>query len=306
MTLIKSIFLSITFIIIATASGWIWGAYTQPLLTLDTRNMPELPKRFRTTADSLPSGINTSGLSVLHIAGGAQFSALSLEQITKHLQAKKLTIIDLRQEPHGFLNGNAMSWYGVRNAINAKKSPKQIEADQSRRLNALGKQTKTNVYKILQKSDEGKIDKVKLTQIAVHKTVTEEALATHLHLNYQRIYVQDFHAPVAEQVDRFIGIVRQHPVGEWIYFHCRAGIGRTTTFMVMYDIMHNAKRVSLDDILTRQAALGGKDLRKLPARDNYKYQWAVDRLNFIKKFYQYARENNDNFATTWTAWVSLT
>ena len=42
-----------------------------------------------------------------------------------------MLIVDLRQESHGFLNGNAISWYGTRNAANEGKIGRQIEAEQS-------------------------------------------------------------------------------------------------------------------------------------------------------------------------------
>jgi hypothetical protein len=66
--------------------------------------------------------------------------------------------------------------------------------------------------------------------------------------------------------------------------------------------MKNAKRVSFEDILARQAALGGSELQELPNQDNFKYKFASHRLHFLQKFYEYAKTNNDDFSTTWVQW----
>lgn len=300
---LKSIILGLICILIMTASALVWAKYTRTLLVLDMRNAPQLPRNFRATSNTLPSEINLAGLSDLHIAGGGQFSKAAYDKILQRLGTKKITVIDLREESHGMLNGNAVSWYGPRDATNAGKSPSQIIEEQSTLLVDLGKEEIAVVNKILKKSDDGKIETVKPIEYVVHQTSTEEELVTSKGHQYKRLFVQDFHAPSKKETDRFIEIVKELPKNKWIYFHCRAGVGRTTVFMTMYDIMHNAKQVSLTDIFARQIALGGKDFTKLPEKNHFKYQWAVERLDFLKQFYQYAHDNHDNFNTSWTQWL---
>lgn len=277
--------------------------YADALLVLDMRNVPVLPKHFRTSSDNLPDKINTLGLADLRIAGGAQFSKLALSKIVQRLHTKHLTIIDLREESHGFLNGNAISWYEPRNDANAGMSQKQIERLQAQLLSSLDRQEEAKTAIILRKTPGGRVDKTKTVEFSVHGVSSEEEIAADANLNYERLYVQDYHAPTPKQVDRFIQIVKQLPANQWLYLHCRAGIGRTTTFMVMYDMMRNAKKVPLNAILFRQTALGGKDLTALPDAQTFKYHPAVERLDFLKQFYQYAKENHDNFATSFSSWV---
>lgn len=300
--MLKTLLLGVTFLIIGSITSLACAAYYRPLLVLDMRNSPELPRHFRTTSDVVPPSINIQGLRELHIAGGAQFSLLSLQQIRERIRSKHFLIIDLRQESHGMLNGNAISWYGRRDAANAGKTPEQIEKRQTQLLVTLGEDEIALVNKIEQKTADGEIEKVKPVEFMIHQTSSEQDLLSGLGIQYQRLYVQDFHAPTGDQVDRFIKIVNELPENTRIYFHCRAGIGRTTVFMAMYDMMRNAKHVSFEDILARQAALGGKDLTKFPDKKNFKYKWAVNRLNFLKKFYDYARTNADDFKTSWTEW----
>lgn len=274
----------------------------ETLLVLDMPNKAALPKNFRTSSGTVSNPVNTTGLAELKIAGSAQFSKAAFEEILQKLQEKKIIVIDLRQESHGMLNSNAVSWYGWQNAANAKLTPKHVEQVQAKLLNDLNEQEIALVNKILKKSDEGGIQKVKPIEYVMHSVMSEEDYVSSMNSTYKRIYVQDFHAPREKEVDRFLRMVKEFPKGKWIYFHCRGGSGRTSTFMLMYDMLQNAKKVSLDDIMARQTALGGKDLTILPEKNNFKYPAAVERLNFIKQFYQYAHDNQDNFATSWSDW----
>jgi hypothetical protein len=302
---IKLISLIFTLVFFLLASTFLWARSTAPMLVLDMRNAPQLPKYFRTTSDPLPANINNTGLADLHIAGGAQFSKSGLSAILQRLGAGRLIVIDLRQEDHGMLNSNAVSWYGRHNAENAGKTPAQIEEEQAALLTALGKQKVALVNNVLQKSAEGEITRIKPAEYLVHQTSSEEKLVADMGQKYQRIYVQDFHAPADSEVDRFLQVVKTLPKDKWVYFHCRAGIGRTTVFMTMYDMLRNAKTVSIQDILLRQVALGGRDLTDLPEENNFKYKWSMERVEFIKKFYEYARENNDGYKTSWSEWVKV-
>jgi hypothetical protein len=91
---------------------------TIPLWTmlLDTENAEVLPRRLRTTKDVLPEGFEASGLLNLNMSGSAQFSALQFKALLEHLEnfgfyKDQVLVVDLREEPHGFINGNAFTWY---------------------------------------------------------------------------------------------------------------------------------------------------------------------------------------------------
>jgi hypothetical protein len=281
-----------------------WAQTDQnPNLVLDMSNSPQLPKRFRTFQDILSNQINTTGLKELKIAGGGQFSKLAFDKILERLKAKQIIVFDLRQESHGMLNGNAISWYGVRDAANAGLSPLQVEEVQASLLDNLSQQEMVTVQRIIKKSFNGEIEKSRPIEYFVHQVSTEGNYVLEKGSQYYRIDVQDFHAPTPNVVNQFLAIYKNLPKDKWIYFHCRGGSGRTTVFMTMVDMLHNAKKLSLDDILARQAALGGKNFGDLPPKDNFKYKAAVARLNFVKEFYQYAHENNDNFKTSFTKWL---
>jgi protein-tyrosine phosphatase len=303
MKLLKKLLLVMMMFAASITTTMTWAAHEDTLLVLDMRNLPELPKHFRTAKDKVDSHINTKGLTDLPLAGSAQFSKLALDKILERLQTKHLTIIDLRQESHGFLNGNAISWYAPDDAANAGLTPQQVEKRQASLLRGLSRQKTAKIYVILSKTPNERIDETRKLEFSMRSVSSEAELTDRPNLNYRHLYVQDHHVPSPKQVDRFIAIVKSLPQDEWVYFHCRAGMGRTTTFMAMYDMMRNAKKVSYEDIIARQAALGGKDLAHLPAPGVYQYQAAVDRLDFLKQFYQYAHDNEDDFQTTWSRWM---
>jgi hypothetical protein len=106
-------------------------------------------------------------------------------------------------------------------------------------------------------------------------------------------------------VDEFVAFDAARSPDTWLHFHCRAGDGRTTTFLVMHDIVCNAPHVTLDDILRRQYLLGGIDLDKPPAGDSFAYPFSLERAAFVRRFYDYVCEAKSNgFALTWSEWVN--
>ncbi len=116
-------------------------------------------------------------------------------------------------------------------------------------------------------------------------------------MNYLRITVTDHEKPLDDQVDLFVETVRNLSQGTWLHFHCRGGAGRTTTFMAMYDMMKNSKNVSFNDIMKRQNLIGGSDLLSGEDEDG-----TQDRLDFMNMFYNYCKENQNGFQTSWSQW----
>ena len=98
-------------------------------------------------------------------------------------------------------------------------------------------------------------------------------------MQYIRIPVTDGNLPTDDMVKYFIDFVSKLPNDTWLHFHCKEGIGRTTTFMIMYDIMKNYKDVSLDDIIKRQVVLS--TISDKSAQDFY----TGNHFKFLSDFY---------------------
>jgi len=99
-------------------------------LVIDFNNNGELPNSFRKTSDKINPTNNIpslKGLKELNASGSSEFTFNSID-IIKNSIGKKFTVVDLRQESHGFLNGSAISWMGLRDNLNKGLSPKEVVA----------------------------------------------------------------------------------------------------------------------------------------------------------------------------------
>jgi len=259
-------------------------------LILNSANTPDiLPRNFRITKDpwsqeSLTQPPSRLGLDTLNASGSGQFSENGLQALLKRISTPMpIIIVDLRQESHGFANGIAVSWYAPRDTANVGKTLPEIEEDESRRLkNLLNKEV--TIDRIISKPQDVIGSTIPIS-IKVHEVCTEKVLTQTYKTGYFRIPVTDHLPPTQENVDRFLTFVRNLPPNTWLHFHCEAGDGRTTTFMAMYDIIHNAKKVPFEEIIQRQYLLGGINLLKMPETGSWKYPYAVERAKFLRAFY---------------------
>ena len=255
-----------------------------------------VPRNLRTTMliSKKQSFLNRVGLNQLQISGSGQFSEKSLRAMINLLPIppEKLVVLDLRQESHGFINGNPVSWTdGLHNYANMKKTQFEIESDEYQRLR-LAAQAKQIMINPLKNPAKLLVDTVK-----TEKHVVENYGAT-----YIRLPVTDHNRPTNKVIDQFIELVNNLPPDRWLHMHCKAGKGRTTTFLTLFDIMQNARRVSLKDILARQHLIGGIDLTEVKKNNVERSRAAIERLQFIQVFYLYCREV-PNFQVSWSDWV---
>lgn len=267
-----------------------------PTLILNIETECGLPKNFRTTQNPLQNTSDkqpsTDGLKSLNASASGQFSEKSLNEILKKIPSCSVLIVDLRQESHGFVDGLPVSWYGKYDWANVGKNLTQIYADERFKLQQLQDKHFALVF------NHGYP-----LPLYVKNAIQEETLTASKGLGYKRIPVTDHCKPTNEAVDEFIALVRALPPETWLHFHCAAGRGRSTTFIVMYDMIKNAKHVSFDDITLRQNLIGGMDLMKPPHQGLWKYPHLVERQKFLKEFYRYCKEA-DFKVVNWTEWVS--
>ena len=280
---------------------------TKTLLVYDVTQENGKLRNYRNTGEHFSSGVDFSnidlhGFAELKLSASAQFSASALPYILQHAKGT-VYIIDLRQEPHGFINGKAFTRFSYRNQINIDKSSKQIDLEEHNLLLKLASYKHISLHKI-KKTGGGHFQSVKKFAIKIKKIESEQAVVQRHGAKYKRFYVLDRCKPCDTQVDEFIDFVRSLPKDVWLHFHCRAGKGRTTTFMVMYDMIRNAKQVSFEDILSRNIELGGSILDDIPSAKESKWttEPAINRYKFIQKFYDYVIDQNGYNKTSWREW----
>lgn len=264
----------------------------------------QLPKKFRTTKEPfekvrqpMPS---RDGLAELLLAGSAQFSPRTLQNALKLLENHKIWIVDLRRETHGFVDEVSISWFANQNQSNLGLSTENIVKQEEMLLGDIERQSVLMVNQILDK-EGGAIQKTKRYIIDVENVRNEAKLASELDAGYFRLAVRDHNHPDDEAVDQFLNFLKELPEKATLYFHCRGGKGRTTLFMSMVDMLHNAKKVSLNDIIARQALIGGSDLFA-PEEDTWKKETDQARKDFISAFYKYAKDAKGYPKQSWSEW----
>lgn len=265
----------------------------QILLLLNRENHYRLPNHFRKTSDvwSAFHGIVplAAGMDKLFASGSSQFAEDELRAMQSQLPPY-FVIVDLREESHGFIDGNAVSWYANKNRGNSGKTTIAILNDEKNRLFQAAA-AKTIVYHL---------DLDTTGCMRVNTIKTEEELAQEYGLGYFRLPVTDHLRPNDAKVDMFINFTKSLPPSTWLHFHCSAGWGRASTFMIMYDMMHNSKHLEFEDFIVRQKLLGGKDFWELPDPNSWKYEAMVDRVTFLKQFYLYTKTDQK---LTWSQWL---
>jgi protein-tyrosine phosphatase len=274
---------------------------------IDLKLANALPRNFRTTDDPLkPEDDEASpavtGLSDLRASGSGEFTPEGLKVLLARTRGP-VTVFDLRQETHLFVNDLPVSWYASRDWANVGRSQSEVEADEAARVAALRRGGKIDV-RPGHPVKHGNANSVPPQQVTVKRASIERDVVQPAGANYVRITVTDHTRPLDNEVDRFILAARALPENAWAHFHCEAGLGRTTTFMVLYDMLRNAKRVSLKAIVQRQKVLShGYDVLQPDEPGNWKAPYAAERAAFVRAFYEYARANPNGRPQLWSEWL---
>lgn len=243
-------------------------------------NNNTLPHHFRMSSNYKAiikdDNINLKGLDKLNISGSAQFSDSGLSLIKEAIDNNFSIIdIDLRQESHGFINGIAISFENEKNNANMGLNLSEVLSTENKLLSAIKIGNPITFYNT--------------KETIIPKSIKNELqVANSKEIGYIRIPVTDGGIPNDDMVNYFINFVKNQPKDSWLHFHCKEGVGRTTTFMIMYDIMKNYKDVSLNDIIKRQLSLSG--MSEKSEKDFYKGK----HFEFLKEFYNSFTNKSDS------------
>lgn len=290
--------ISLLLLTVASVSEAKWRLDEDPELA-EPRNFRMASDGWRVTPEDAPP--TRQGLDNLRISGSAQCTAAGFASLYATLAAAApgapIYDVDLRQESHGFADGLPVSWHKDGNLANEGKTPEEVALDEEERLAGLAGETTTFGPK--GKNDKGRFEAVTFTpeNVQTEKDVVEEA-----GFRYVRFYVTDRTQPDTETIEAFLDFVESLPRDAWLHFHCRAGRGRTTTFMAMYDMIRNPD-IPAEAVIERQHLIGGADLTAMKDEE-WKNERIVQRLETLKSFSEYVRARHAGETTLrWGEWI---
>lgn len=240
-------------------------------IIIDNDKITDLPHNYR-------------DISFLNISGSAQFTPSQIDSLKKAIDKPELTIIDLRQESHGFINDIAISFYSPDLTLNDGLTTEDVLKKELKQISKIKLNSETTLY--------DRFCKV-LKNIIPNFTSTEEIKVKQENINYIRYAVKDGGVPAFNVVDNFVNFIKSKDPNMHLHFHCDAGDGRTTTFMIMYQLLNNDKNATLQEIQNFQTNLG-----------TVKFRFDKNRQEFLQKFYDYIQANkSSNYETPYSEWV---
>lgn len=253
-----------------------------------------LPARWRTTEKTDAKTKGNAGLPSLRASGGGQFCRDQFYAVRAALLGKRVAVVDLRQEPHGILNGAAVSW-GPPAVVGNDRSAPQVERVERAWIEKLvaGHFTTVTQYAPGALADQASWEPIEF-KLDLRSASPESQIVAEAHWGYFRVAAPDVLVPRDQDIDRFVALVRDLDDDIWLHFHCDTGGNRTTMFFTLYDMMRNYVRASRSEIIARQQRLGGYDLLAGPAK--------TVRAEFLRRFFSYCWQCGPLFRRSWSSW----
>ena len=243
----------------------------ESIITIDSTSSVGLPMRLR-------------DIPTLNISGSAQFTKDQLLNLKNYINKDNICIVDLRQESHGMINDLAISFLNPYKDLNNGFTTEQTIKAENSLLNKIKIGNTIQLYK-----HTG----IFIKDITVDFISNESQLVTAADMQYKRFAVKDNSAPTPDIVDEFVEFIKNKPDDIHLHFHCAAGKGRTTSFMVMYQAMKNNSNLTLEQLLSYQYNIGGVNLHD----NNIQY-------NFLEDFCNYVQKNKDsNYSISYSQWI---
>lgn len=243
----------------------------ESIITIDSTSSVGLPMRLR-------------DIPTLNISGSAQFTKDQLLNLKNSINKDNICIVDLRQESHGMINDLAISFLNPYKDLNNGFTTEQTIKAENSLLNKIKIGNTIQLYK-----HTG----IFIKDITVDFISNESQLVTEDDMQYKRFAVKDNSAPTPDIVDEFVEFIKNKPDDIHLHFHCAAGKGRTTSFMVMYQAMKNNSNLTLEQLLSYQYNIGGVNLHD----NNIQY-------NFLEDFCNYVQKNKDsNYSISYSQWI---
>lgn len=254
----------------------------------------ELPARWRTPEKTSAKVKGNAGLPSLMASGSGQFCRDQFYAVRAALLGKRVAVVDLRQEPHGILNGAAVSW-GPPSIVGTDRRAPEVERVERSWIEKLvaGHFTTITQFAPGAFADQASWEPIEF-KLDLRSASPESKIVAEAHWGYFRVAAPDTVVPRDQDIDRFVALVRDLDADIWLHFHCDTGGNRTTLFLTLYDMMRNYVRASRSEIIARQRQLGGYNLLAGDAK--------AGREEFLRRFFTYCWQCGPLFRRSWSSW----
>ncbi len=186
----------------------------------------ELPENWRSSESAPPRIKENAGLKALMASGSGQFCREQFYALRGALNGRDVVVVDLRQEPHAFLDGAAISW-GPPDQIDSNRTAPAVERLEQAWLNRLVAGKFTTVTQYASRTFADTKTWLPITfKLDIRDAAVESHLVSEAHWKYFRIAAPDTIVPRDQDIDRFISLVRELE-GSWLHLHCDTGGNRT-------------------------------------------------------------------------------
>ena len=233
---------------------------------------------FRTMQDTISSSkkVDLTGLREIQASGGPSINFPDLKKKLAHIK-KQIIIVDAMRQYHGYVKKTPTTFF-------AYERPEPDWRHLLRRLIFTG-----------------------TLQICSESIIPEAEMAKKYGFGYKKIKIDSKVLTPDKSVDEFIAFFDHLPDNIWVHFHCRLGKGRTSMMLIMLDIMKNAPKVALKDIVKRQHLLGSENLFNTVARSSGTYYsiTLTRRKQFIENFYEFICQRKAGGIERWSDWRRL-
>lgn len=217
----------------------------------------------------------------LSISSSGQFNEKQLENLVGHINKKRILIIDLRMESHGFINGD--SFYIDENKIERTGlSSNEIFVEEIKDLEKINEEKTIDLYNENKKT---------LEKVEVIKIKNEAEVVYDKNLEYMKLAIKKGGVPSKDVVDNFINIFKNKPKDVHLHFHCDNGIDRSKILLIMWEFINNSKR-DFNELVD-----------EMKSKYNYSFKDKKEE-EFFGVFYNYVRENEkNNFEIAYSIWI---
>lgn len=134
--------------------------------------------------------------------------------------------------------------------------------------------------------------------------ISEAEEAKKYGFDYKNVNIGSKFTATNQHIDEIVSFFDHLPENTWLHIHCINSKGRTSMVLAMLDILKNAPRISLYDIIKRQHLLGAVDLYNTAVwkKGTYNKKQLEKRKAFIQEFYEFVCQRKEGGLQRWSEW----